>query len=58
MRRTSYGLVGTLAGLVVVSLAQNRGLLPPEGPGPLLIFAPLIGAIIGNILGRSRPGSG
>jgi presenilin-like A22 family membrane protease len=54
MKRPSDSLIGTFAGLLIVYLAQSSRMHPEEGLSPGLVLVPLIGAIIGTIVGRIR----
>lgn len=54
MKRPNYGLIGVFAGLLADYLAESGGLLPVQGFGARLVFASLIGAIMGNIVERVR----
>ena len=54
MKRPNDSLIGAFAGLLIVYVAENSCMHPEEGLGARLIIFPLIGAIIGVIVGRIR----
>jgi hypothetical protein len=45
-------LIGTFVGSLIVFLVQSSRMHPEEGLFPGLILVPLLGAIIGTIVGR------
>jgi uncharacterized protein YqgC (DUF456 family) len=47
-------LIGAFVGLLIVFFVQSSRLHPEDGSFPGLILVPLLGAIVGTIVGRIR----